>query len=241
MKEARRESPLDLPNVRPIRRLLPFLLLGCAVSPKKNPPLVAETVLLLPGMGRTPASLAGLGRRLEEEGFRTVAWPYRSLRGSVEEHGRRLQEKLVALDGDPSVSRIHLVGHSLGAIVARHALTLGIPRKMGRVVMISPPNAGSRLARRAAPLFSWIAAPLAELSDDPGSFVRRLGVPEGVEIGVIAAAWDEKVRREETHLPGEADFAVVPGLHGFSFAPRELAGRVVEFLRRGRFGPTGER
>ncbi len=223
-----------------MRRLLPLLLLGCTVSPKNPPPPVAEAVLLLPGMGRTPKSLAGLGRRLEEEGYRAVPWPYRSVRGRVEEHGRRLHEDLLALDRDPSVSRIHLVGHSLGAIVARHALTLGVPTKIGRVVMIAPPNSGSRLARRIAPLFAWVAVPLPELSDDPGSFVRRLGVPEGVEIGVIAASLDEKVRREETHLPGEADFAVVPGMHGFTFAPGELRDRVVGFLRRGRFGvPKG--
>ncbi|MGH7150210.1 MAG: hypothetical protein ACREIU_05915, partial [Planctomycetota bacterium] len=77
--------------------------------------------------------------------------------------------------------------------------------------------------------------------DEEGSFVRRLGVPEGVEIGVIAATHDEKVRREETHLPGEADFAVVPGIHGFTFAPRELAEQVVGFLRRGRFGDSASR
>jgi triacylglycerol lipase len=221
-----------------MRRLLPLLLLGCAVRPKQDPPSPAETVLLLPGMGRSTRSLAGLGRRLEEEGYRIVPWPYRSVRGKVEEHGRRLHVDLLALDQDPSVSRIHIVGHSLGAIVARHALTLGVPSKMGRLVMIAPPNAGSRLARRMAPLFGWIAAPLPDLSDDRDSFVRRLGVPEGVEIGVIAASLDEKVRQEETHLPGEADFAVVPGVHGFTFAPRALAGQVVGFLRGGRFGES---
>ncbi|HKB15876.1 MAG TPA: hypothetical protein VKF62_07410 [Planctomycetota bacterium] len=210
------------------------------MRPKHDPPSTAETVLLLPGMGRSTGSLAGLGRRLEEQGYRIVPWPYRSVRGKVEEHGRRLHADLLALDQDPSVSRIHIVGHSLGSIVARHALTLGVPSKMGRLVMIAPPNAGSRLARWMAPLFGWIAAPLPDLSDDPDSFVRRLGVPDGVEIGIIAESLDEKVRREETHLPGEADHAVVSGIHGFSFAPRALAGQVVRFLRGGRFGdPEG--
>src|SRR5262245_22037758 len=218
-----------------MRTLLPFLLLACSVSPKPNPSPSGETVLLLPGMGRSASSLGGLGRRLEEEGYRVVPWPYRSVRERVEEHGRRLHADLLALDRDPSVSSIHIVGHSLGSIVARHALTRGVPSKMGRLVMIAPPNAGSRLARRMAPLFGWIAAPLPDLSDDPDSFVSRLGVPEGVEIGVIAASLDEKVRREETHLPGEADHAVVSGIHGFSFAPRALAGQVVGFLREGRF------
>ena len=221
----------------PPRRLLPSLRLpvGRADPAKEQSPPSPETVLLVHGLGRTSRSLSRLHRHLREAGYGVIDWSYPSARRRIEAHGVRLREALSALDGDPGILKIHLVGHSLGGILARHALTLGVPRKMGRVVMLAPPNRGSRLARRLAPVLGPWIAPLPQLSDDSWSAVNRLGVPRGVEIGVIAATGDGKVRVEDTHLPGEADHLLVPGTHTFIMNRAEVREEVVEFLRRGRF------
>lgn len=194
-----------------------------------------EAVLLLQGMGRTSLSMRSLRRRLEREGYRAIDWPYRSLTVAIGAHAARLQETLRRLDSDAAILRIHLVTHSLGGIIARKALLERVPAKMGRVVMLAPPNRGSRLATKMTPLLGRWIRPLADLSHVPDSAVNRLGVPTGVSIGVLAAAHDGKVRVEDTHLPGEADHLVVPGFHTFLMSSRVVQDRTVRFLRSGRF------
>lgn len=165
-----------------------------------------------------------------------VGWNYPSLRRCVAELGRRLRETLGSLDGDPAVGRVHLVTHSLGGIVVRQALTLGIPRKLGRIVMLAPPNRGSAAARRLGPFLGWLAAPLSELSDDPGSTVNRLPpILDGVQVGVIAGARDGRIPVANSHLRGEADHIVVPGGHTFIMTRPDVAEQVLRFLQTGRF------
>lgn len=195
-----------------------------------------EVVLLLHGLGRTCGCFRRLRRRLEAEGYRTVGWNYPSLRQGVAALGRRLQETLVSLDEDPAVGQVHLVTHSLGGIVVRQALTLGIPGKLGRIVMLAPPNRGSAAARRLAPLLGWLAVPLRELSDDPTSTVNGLSpIVNGVRVGVIAGARDGRVPVANSHVAGEADHIVVPGGHTFIMNRPAVARQVVEFLAAGRF------
>jgi alpha-beta hydrolase superfamily lysophospholipase len=199
------------------------------------PVAVQETVVLLHGLGRTPASMKKLHQRLERGGYRVEDWAYKSTRGHIEDHGQRLHDFLVSVDNEPNVSRIHIVGHSLGGIVARYALTMEVPEKIGRVVMLAPPNRGSAAARKWAPLLGKIIRPLEQLSDDPTSSVNQLEIPADVEFGVIAAAADGKVRPEDTHLPGEADHLIVPGFHTFIMNRDDVCDAVLMFLARGRF------
>jgi pimeloyl-ACP methyl ester carboxylesterase len=195
----------------------------------------AETVLLIHGLGRTSACMIPLARFLGRAGYRALRWRYRSTTAPFERHGERLAAELARLDAEPAVARVHLVGHSLGNIVARHALAIAPPAKLGRVVMLAPPNRGSRAARRLAPLLGRLVKPLPQLSDDPESAVNRLAPPRGVDFAVIAAARDGKVRIEDTHLPGEAAHAVVPGVHTFIMMRADVHERVVRFLRSGGF------
>ena len=195
----------------------------------------SETVVLLHGLGRTSRSMSKLHLRLEQGGYRVTDWSYQSTRWRIENHGQRLSDFLVILDNDPSISRIHMAGHSLGGIVARYALTVEVPEKIGRVVMLAPPNRGSAAARQLAPLLGEIIKPLEQLSDDPASDVNQLAVPAGIELGVIAAADDGKVRPESTHLPGEADHLIVPGFHSFVMNRDDVCAAVSTFLKRGCF------
>lgn len=198
-------------------------------------PAPVEVVLLLHGMGRTSLSMRGMCRHLAANGFRPIDWPYASLRGTIDAHAARLTQHLRDLDRDPGVARIHAVTHSLGGIITRKALLDNVPAKMGRVVMLAPPNHGSLKARRLAPVFGRWVKPLADLSNSADSAVNRMGTPAGVEIGVIAAARDGKVRIADTHLAGEADHLVVAGFHTFVMNSRAARTATVRFLRSGRF------
>jgi pimeloyl-ACP methyl ester carboxylesterase len=196
---------------------------------------MTEAVLVLHGMHRRASSMAGLAASLERAGFRAEAWAYPSGSAPFEVHGASLAARLAEIDREPAVERVHLVGHSLGGIVARHAIATARPRKLGRLVMLAPPNRGSRVARVLAPLLGRVVKPLAQLSSDPASAVNLLAPPLDVEVGVIAAARDGKVRVEDTHLAGEKDHLVVPGFHTFIMNRPEVHEAVERFLRTGAF------
>ena len=118
--------------------------------------------------------LEPLRRALERQGFRAVNWPYGSLRGSIEAHAARLAAKAKELEEDIGVERLHFVGHSMGAIVVRSALAVTRPQKLGRVVLLAPPNRGARMADLALRLFGRRLVAATELCSHPDSYVNRL-------------------------------------------------------------------
>ena len=178
--------------------------------------------------------LEPLRRALERQGFRAVNWRYRSLRGSIEAHAARLAAKAKELDEDTGVERLHFVGHSMGAIVVRSALAWTRPRKLGRVVLLAPPNRGARLADLALRLFGRRLVVATELSTHPDSYVNRLAPATDLDCGVIAASWDHAVSLASTHLPGQRDHLVLRGLHTLPLH-RHTPAQVGHFLREGRF------
>lgn len=208
---------------------------GCGSTSESAADPPREIVVLIHGMGRSALSMSPLSRALKRAGFDTRKWSYWSFAGDIQQHADRLRAELSRLDQDPDVNRFHLVGHSLGGIVARAALVSEIPDKLGRVVMLAPPNRGSKMASRFAPWLGGLVGPLKDLTEDPESAVNRLARPEGVEIGIIAGSWDSKVPVESTHLEGETDHLVVRGFHTFLMNQTQVQDQVVYFLRNGRF------
>lgn len=193
-----------------------------------------EAVLLVHGHAAPSVLLEPLRRALERQGFRAVNWRYGSLRGSIETHAGRLAAKAKELDQDRGVDRLHFVGHSMGAIVVRSALAMARPKKLGRVVLLAPPNGGARLADLALRLFGRRLVAATELCSDPDSYVNRLTPAADLDCGIIAASWDHVVSLASTHLPGQRDHIVLRGLHTLPLH-RHAPAQVGHFLRRGRF------
>ena len=193
-----------------------------------------EAVILVHGHGAHPVLLEPLRRALERQGFRTLNWHYRSLWGSIETHAAQLAAKAKELDDDTSVERLHFVGHSMGAIVVRRAVAMTRPRKLGRVVLLAPPNSGSRLADFALRLFGQRLTAATELCSHPDSYVNRLAPAADLDCGVIAASWDHAVSLASTHLPGQRDHLVLRSLHTLPLH-RHTPAQVGHFLREGRF------
>jgi len=179
--------------------------------------------------------MAPLASRLTAYFGRVVNWGYSSLWSPIAVHSDRLADALRQLDESDSVDTINLVTHSMGGIVTRLALERYRPRKFGRLVMIAPPNAGSRVATFLKPWLGRVCPPLNQLTDDASGFVCTLPHPSDLEVGVIAARWDYMVREASTHLPCEADHIVLPGLHSSVLFRRDTAEQVRCFLLGGRF------
>lgn len=200
-------------------------------------PLAAfgERVVLVHGLGPGRLPMWPLARRLARAEYNALNWHYPCLRQTIDLHGRRLHELLESLDAERATERLHLVTYSMGSIVARVALGLGRPSKLGRIVMLAPPNRGSRWASWFGPACRWCVRTIDELAARPGSFVNSLAEPQDLEIGIIAARHDLLVHAASSQLASARDRVVLPGMHTFLPMRRDAAEQVQHFLAHGAF------
>lgn len=220
--------------------LLLVLLLGWAPAPAAQETATAtagggeEMVVLLHGLGRTRLSMVPLEWALEREGYRVLNLGYSSYTTGISGLGAALALRIDSAVAEHRPARVHLVGHSLGTVLTRWILANRRPERVGRVVMLAPPNRGSASADRFAPWLGWLLRPLPELVTDSSGTARGLGAPLGVDVGIVAGEFDGKVSLAETELPG-AERVVVPASHTFLMARPDVQRLVVRFLREGTF------
>ena len=197
-----------------------------------------EAVVLLHGLAANRLVMTRLSRFLQDRGYQVENWGYRSTRGSIESHARDVYSALSKFVSESEYEAVHFVTHSLGGIVARRALELFRPPNLGRMVMLGPPNHGSHVARQLAKPLGRFCYALRQLSDAPGSYVNELAEPDGLDVGVVAAAEDRVVRLASTMLSCQRDHIVLPGHHGMLPWRRNTADQVVHFLEYGSFDHT---
>jgi len=178
-------------------------------------------------------------RRLEALGWRTRRIGYPSLTRPIERLAEHVSEQIKGETG-----RIHFVTHSLGGLVLRRLLYTHRPANLGRVVMLAPPNRGSRLARRFSGLGRVVPA-MRQLALSEADLNRLLG-PIDFELLVIAGSraagplgWraqtasDGIVTVDETFAGDRGDSLVVPRGHTFIMDSLDVLDTVDQFLRSG--------
>jgi pimeloyl-ACP methyl ester carboxylesterase len=193
----------------------------------------SDAVILVHGLAANQLVMAPLARALGSFYGQVVNWGYSSLWSPIEGHAQRLAALIKGLE--ERAERVHVVAHSMGGIITRLALAEFQPRRLGRLVMVAPPNRGSHVATWLAPWLGRICPPLVQLADSQDSLVCRLPLPQVSELGVIAAATDFLVREPSTRLGCETDHITLPGLHSSLLWRRETAEQVQHFLEHGRF------
>lgn len=194
-----------------------------------------EAVILLHGLAAHRLLLTRIERSLRSVGFQTTNWGYRSIWNRVEYFSDRLLPVIRACNEDASIDRIHFVAHSMGSIIVRRALVEERPTKLGRIVMLAPPNRGSHVASRLVGPLGRICPPLRDLTDRHDSLVNQLPIEEGLEVGVIAARSDIVVRPDSTRLPYLKDWMMLPGHHSGLLFRAETPRLIASFLREGQF------
>ncbi len=210
-----------------------------------------ECVVLLHGLARTSASMDMIENRLAREDYSVINIDYPSRYKKIEELSEIAINKGLQFCRDQSAERIHFVTHSLGGILVRYYLSVHEIPELARVVMLAPPNQGSRVVDKFSiyPGYSLLNGPAGfQLGTGEDSIPLQLG-PANFEVGIIAGdrtinyllstAYDEpndgKVAVSETRLEGMADFIIVPHSHPFIMESEEVVEQVLLFLRYGFF------
>ena len=215
-----------------------------------EPHAEADTVVLVHGLGRTPASMAILQARLAGAGYRIVNFGYPSRSESLEALTDSLRQAV--RDCCPgSAGALHFVTHSMGGVLVRSYLADRKEPFEGRVVMLSPPNQGSEIvdAYADSPFLRALLGPSGvRLGTDSTGIASELG-PVDFDLGIITGdrsinpigSWlipgpdDGKVSVARARLEGATDFLVVHATHTFIMNRGDVAEQVAHFLEYGEF------
>lgn len=199
-----------------------------------------EIIVLIHGLIRSTLSMYPLKSYLERQGYQVYSYSYPSARYTIQQHGAYLNQFINELLAKNPGVKIDFITHSLGGIITREALsklTTKQLKNVGCLIMLAPPNQGSKLAKLSTkmfPLFTFPIKPLAELSSDKSSYVHRVPVPN-IKIGIIAGRYDAKVPPEAARLDGQAEPVVINSTHTFIMNNAQTKKLITNFLERGTF------
>lgn len=215
---------------------------------------MSEVVVLLHGLARSHRSMGRLRQAIEAGGYRSWCGTYPSrrldLRALARETASRIRDEAPA-------ERYFAVTHSLGGILVRH-MRDELP--WDRVVMLAPPNQGSRIARAFAEqkLFRWIYGPAGQDVRDPATWpappepfaviagTRDLSIKnptswltKSARLFPAGAPSDGTVAVEETKHPQMSAYAELDSTHTFIMNDPRAHALILHFLKHGTFPTNG--
>jgi len=158
---------------------------------------------------------------------------------------------VILLHGLGQSSRSMAAIEKRGGIVARYYLKNHKLPNLGRVVMLSPPNQGSKLVDSLGDsyFFNKLNGPAGrQLGTGKDSLPLRLG-PVDFELGVIAGNRsfnplyslivpgpdDGTIAVDRTKVAGMKDFLVLPRSHIFIMRSEDAIKQVIHFIQHGAF------
>jgi pimeloyl-ACP methyl ester carboxylesterase len=208
-------------------------------------PIVFVHGIWMPGV-----SMRLLASKLESRhGYSGHLFSYETVKGSVDENAALLAEFIA----DRQLQGTHLVGHSLGGVVALRMLRNHDDVDVGRVVCLGSPLCGSRAARglarhRWGRAISGNTLSRAVLGRPASAWAG--GVTDHYEVGVIAGTTplgagrlltkfdgdnDGTVAVSETRLPGARDHVSLPVSHTGLLLSNDVVMQTAAFLDDGEF------
>ena len=208
-----------------------------------------QTVVLIHGLWMVGLEMSLLRYRLRRRGYRVLQFRYPTVSQGMAEH--RQQLACFLQQHTTPAETVHLVGHSLGGLVAldwlHHARST---TPLGRVIALGSPFQGSWIAQHIArwcrPFRSLLGHSMAQALDGHG----HRAVPHGHTFGVVAGtfSWgicwfipglpqpnDGLVAVTETQLAGTSARLSCHVSHLGLVLSRHVAQQIHHFLEQGCF------
>ena len=212
------------------------------MSPKKP----KTTVVMVHGALVNGWEMGLLRRRLRLQGYQVRQFYYPSRWRGLEENTERLRQFLAEAPGEV----LHVVAHSMGAVLTRRIFESTPDPRPGRIVAIGPPFLGCLTGRRVGALHArahWLIGKtvrdyVAIESDPVWRGTREIGVIAGTfPLGAgsllrgLPRPNDGVVLLSETKLKGISGHITYRLSHSGLLASRRCARQIGYFLENGRF------
>ena len=194
-----------------------------------------EAVVLVHGLAANRLVMWRIAQRLRKLGYHVKNYGYFSIARTIPDHANRLSKELIKFEEDPNTEQVHLVTHSMGCIIGRHLFNEQRFEKLGRWVMLAPPNGGSHAATFLSPYLERLCPPLPQLSDAPDSFVNQIAdfrKINDIDFAIVEAAYDRVIDSSHVPLEGQSEYTVVKSHHGLLPWHPEAVEFVEQFLTK---------
>jgi pimeloyl-ACP methyl ester carboxylesterase len=200
--------------------------------------------LLLHGLWLRGLTLLPLRNRLRAAGIDAHCFDYASVWAHPRAHIERIAERVRALPGSGPV---HLIGHSMGGLLAIETARAHPDLPIGRIVCLGSPITGSstaiglhgrrglrRVLGRGTHLLQQGVLPLPE-GFEVGMIAGTMRVGLGRWFGLAGEHHDGTVSVDETRASELRDRIEIHASHTGLIYSRTAARQVVAFVREGRF------
>jgi hypothetical protein len=211
----------------------------------------SEAIILLHGLARTSRSMNKAAKLLAAYGYKIINVDYPSRSADINILAQKYIAQALKQCDVKGVKKIHFLTHSMGGILLRHFLASQSIDKLGRVVMLAPPNQGSEVVDKLGGwrLFYFLNGPAGlQLGTDNNSVPNQLG-PVDFQLGIIAGSKtvnpllsslisginDGKVSVSRAQVTGMKDFIIMPYSHPFIMRSEAVIEQALYFIQQGCF------
>lgn len=209
-----------------------------------------DTVVCLHGIWSHGAGMFLIKRRLEKEyGMRVLLFNYPSVRGTLDDNTALLSQFI----HEQELESTHLLGHSLGGVIALRMLANDPHAVPGRVICLGSPLTGSRAATFlskqdwAEPMMGqslpagvvhaaaneWAADVCAQR--DVGVIAGTVPMGFGRLVTDFGEDNDGSVAVSETRIQGAKDHICLAVSHKGMLVSSDVVDQAAAFLKRGKF------
>lgn len=209
-----------------------------------------RNVVCTHGFWSHAAGMYLIKRRLERRyGLRVLLFSYASVRGTLDENAAAL----AAFMREQELESTHIIGHSLGGVIALRMLANDPDAPPGRLVCMGSPLCGSRAAALLNERVwgeriigdSLKSGVIRSAANEWGRQVcarRDVGIIAGtvpLGMGKLVARFDEPndgtVALSETYLDGARDHLIIQVNHSGMLVSHEVVDQAAAFLKHGEF------
>lgn len=211
-----------------------------------------QCIILLHGLARSHASMQQLERTLRRYHYIVINQDYPSTQKPIDILAQVYLPQMIASCLKYQPKSIHFVTHSMGGILLQKYLQDHQVPKLGKIVMLSPPNHGSEVSDLLHNnwLYKWITGPSgSELTTCKNSVPNQIQLNKDYNIGIIAGTFsfvpfsyyifkdanDGAVSVSSAKSKIMKDFMSFKVSHPFIMDHKKVQAEIIYFLNKGKF------